>query len=132
MKKLKLIPLIAFFLIMISACTKNEGIGGSSTIKGKITETIYNSSGNATASYPAQDFDVFIIYGTENTFYNDDIKTSYDGSFEFKYLEKGNYTVFVYEDCITCPSGKKEILVSTKIESNGVTKDLGKIEVKKY
>lgn len=118
--------------LFFSGCTKNEGVGGSSIIKGKITETKYNSSGVATATYPASDFDVYIIYGSGNTFYNDDVKTSYDGSYQFKYLEKGDYTIFVYEDCITCPSGKKEILVSTTIENNGDTKDLGTIDVKKY
>lgn len=132
MKKFSFISVITLLLFIISACTKNEGVGGSSIIKGKITETKYNASGNATATYAASDFDVYIIYGSGNTFYNDDIKTSYDGSYQFKYLEKGDYTIFVYEDCLTCPSGKKEILVSTTIENNGDTKDMGTIDVKKY
>ncbi len=132
MKKFSFISVIALLLFIINACTKNEGVGGSSIIKGKITETKYNASGNATATYAASDFDVYIIYGSGNTFYNDDIKTSYDGSYQFKYLEKGDYTIFVYEDCLTCPSGKKEILVSTTIENNGDTKDMGTIDVKKY
>ncbi len=132
MKKLYFIGSIIAMALFLSACTKNEGVGGSSIIKGKITETKYNASGNATATYAASDFDVYIIYGSGNTFYNDDIKTSYDGSYQFKYLEKGDYTIFVYEDCLTCPSGKKEILVSTTIENNGDTKDLGTIDVKKY
>jgi hypothetical protein len=132
MKKLYFIGSIIVLTLFFSACTKNEGVGGSSIIKGKITETKYNSSGNATATYAASDFDVYIIYGSGNTFYNDDIKTSYDGSYQFKYLEKGDYTIFVYEDCLTCPSGKKEILVSTTIENNGDTKDMGTIDVKKY
>ena len=117
MKKLYFIGSIIAMALFLSACTKNEGVGGSSIIKGKITETKYNASGNATATYAASDFDVYIIYGSGNTFYNDDIKTSYDGSYQFKYLEKGDYTIFVYEDCLTCPSGKKEILVSTTIEN---------------
>ncbi len=132
MKKLYFIGSIIAMALFLSACTKNEGVGGSSIIKGKITETKYNASGNATATYAASDFDVYIIYGSGNTFYNDDIKTSYDGSYQFKYLEKGDYTIFVYEDCLTCPSGKKEILVSTTIENNGDTKDMGTIDVKKY
>ena len=132
MKKFSFISAIALLLFTFSACTKNEGVGGSSIIKGKITETKYNVSGNPTATYSASDFDVYIIYGSGNTFYNDDVKTSYDGSYQFKYLEKGDYTIFVYEDCLTCPSGKKEILVSTTIENNGDTKDMGTIDVKKY
>jgi hypothetical protein len=74
---------------------------------------------------------VYIIYGNESTFYDDDIKTSYDGSFEFRYLKKGNYTVFVYEDCSTCPSGVKEVKIPVEITKNNQIVDLDTINVKK-
>jgi hypothetical protein len=37
---------------------------------------------------------VYIIYGN-GTELGDDVRTSYDGSFQFKYLTKGQYKVFV-------------------------------------
>ncbi len=115
MKNLFLILLIGLTLV---SCKKVEGEGGSATIKGVIYEKKINNLGNIISLYPAADQDVYIIYGNDNTFYDDNIKTSYDGTFEFPYLQKGNYTVFVYEDCeisLSCPSGKKEILVPVEI-----------------
>ena len=116
MKKTFLIVLIG---ALVSSCTKKEGEGGSATIKGFVYEYKINAfSLDTTARYAAADQDVYIIYGNEDTFYDDNIKTSYDGSFVFPYLQKGSYTVFVYEDCpvsATYPSGKKEILVPVEI-----------------
>jgi hypothetical protein len=130
MKKQNLL-ILCIGLFFLCACKKVEGEGGSSTIKGIITETKYSSAGTALYTFPSPDFDVYIIYGSGSTFYNDDIKTSYDGSFQFNYLQKGDYTVFIYEDCNTCPSGKKEILRSTSITADKSTVDLGTINAKK-
>jgi hypothetical protein len=117
--------------IVISSCSKYEGEGGSSTIKGVVRELRFNSLGNLISEYPIADQDVFIIYGNESTFYDDDIKTSYDGSFEFRYLKKGNYTVFVYEDCSTCPSGVKEVKIPVEITNNNQIVDLDTINIKR-
>jgi len=117
--------------IIVSSCAKYEGEGGSSTIRGVVREQRFNSLGNLISEYPIADQDVFIIYGNESTFYDDDIKTSYDGSFEFRYLKKGNYKIFVYEDCNTCPSGKKEVLIPVEITDNNQIVDLDTIKIKK-
>jgi len=128
MKQLILLMVLFFGL---ASCAKYEGEGGSSTIKGVVIEQKYNSLGNVIAEYPIADQDVFIIYGNENSFYDDDIKTSYDGGFEFRYLRKGNYKVFVYEDCNSCPSGKKEVIVPVEITKNNEIKNLDTIYIKK-
>ena len=116
---MKNIFLLVIIGLVITSCTKEEGQGGSGSIKGFVYEYKINAfSLDTTARYAAADQDVYIIYGNEDTFYDDNIKTSYDGSFAFPYLQKGNYTVFVYEDCeisLSCPSGKKEILVPVEI-----------------
>ena len=86
------------------------------------------------AEYPGAEVDVYIIYGAGNTFYNDRIKTSYDGSFEFNYLEEGDYTVFVYEDnndIINYPGGSSAVVVTTSISGKKTTVDLGTIDTKK-
>jgi hypothetical protein len=132
MKKTFLIVLIG---VLVSSCTKKEGEGGSATIKGFVYEYKINAfSLDTTARYAAADQDVYIIYGNEDTFYDDNIKTSYDGSFVFPYLQKGSYTVFVYEDCpvsATYPSGKKEILVPLEITKKNQTIDLDTIDILK-
>lgn len=120
-----------FLVLFLISCSKFEGEGGSATIKGVIREQKYNSLGNVIAEYPIADQDVYIIYGNGNTFYDDDIKTSYDGSFQFRYLKKGSYKIFVYEDCSTCPSGKKEIIVPVEITKNNQTVTLDTINIKK-
>lgn len=132
MKKTFLIVLIG---VLVSSCTKKEGEGGSATIKGFVYEYKINAfSLDTTARYAAADQDVYIIYGNEDTFYDDNIKTSYDGSIVFPYLQKGSYTVFVYEDCpvsATYPSGKKEILVPVEITKKNQTIDLDTIDILK-
>ncbi len=42
------------------------------------------------------DEDVYIIYGDKDDFYDDNVKTSYDGNFKFTNLRKGNYRIFAY------------------------------------
>ena len=116
-------------LFLFQSCTKVEGPGGSSSIKGKIHINVYDVAGNLINDYDAQDEDVYLIYGDENTFYDDDIKTSYDGSFEFNYLQKGNYQVFVYQDCNTCASGKEAVIVDVEITDSKTTTDIGTIDI---
>jgi hypothetical protein len=118
--------------LIVSGCAKYEGQGGNSSIHGVVIEQRYNALGDIIASYPAPDQDVYIIYGVDNNYFDDDIKTSFDGSFEFNFLRPGNYSVFVYEDCNTCPSGKKEVLTNTIIEKRNQTIELDTIFIKKY
>lgn len=42
------------------------------------------------------DEDVYIIYGNEDEIYDDNVKTNFDGSFEFNNLRKGKYKLFAY------------------------------------
>ena len=132
-EKMKNIFLLVLIGLIITSCTKEEGEGGSSSIKGFVYEYKLNILGDTISRYAAADQDVFIIYGDDHTFYDDNIKTSYDGSFKFPYLQKGKYTVFVYEDCPTsdCPSGKKEILRTIEITKKNQVIDLDTIDIRK-
>ena len=131
-EKMKNIFLLVLIGLVITSCTKEEGEGGSGTIKGFVYEYKINAfSLDTTARYAAADQDVYIIYGDDHTFYDDNIKTSYDGSFKFSYLQKGKYIVFVYEDCATCLSGKKEILRTIEITKKNQVVDLDTIDIRK-
>jgi hypothetical protein len=127
MKYIFLFSTILFF----SACAKYEGQGGNSSIQGVIVEQRYNVLGDVISSYPAPDQDVYILYGDQDNFFDDDVKTSFDGSFQFNYLRTGNYRVFVYEDCNTCPSGKKEVLTEVTLSKRNEVSDLDTIYIKK-
>ena len=108
-----------------------EGPGGSVTIKGVVIER--NHVGTSIFEYPAADQDVYIIYGSENSFYDDDISTSYDGSFEFRYLQKGDYQIFaVYHDNPSVASVSYEALVQVNASENNQVILLDTIYIDKY
>ena len=120
--------LILSFFLSITSCTKTEGIGGRASIKGKIIVNNINVLGQVIDSYDAQRQDVFIIYGNDNDTYNDDFKTSFDGSFEFKFLNKGNYEIFTFSECSSCAKGQDSlILIPVIIEETKDSIDLGEI-----
>lgn len=80
------------------SCKKEAGEGGTSSIRGKVYSKYYNKNFSVLAdSGYAPDTDVYIIYGDDFSF-GDRQKTSYDGSYEFKYLQKGNYKVYAYAE----------------------------------
>ena len=132
MKTLIYCKLLALtFLLM--ACTKSPGLGGKATIKGKLTGRFYSDAEltQLTGQSALGDENIYIIYGNDHTFYDDDISSSYDGSFEFKYLRPGKYVVFMYENCFPCASLQKEKLFEVEITSKDQTVDLGEIILNK-
>jgi hypothetical protein len=93
MKRIFFLLAISFFLY---ACEQEEGIGGTSTIKGKIYAIDYTSDFlTIIDEYYIPKEDVYIIYG-DDEIYSDDFETHYDGSYRFKYLQPGKYTLFAY------------------------------------
>jgi hypothetical protein len=96
MRKIALQLFSIVFLLMFLSCKKQAGEGGTSFIKGKVFAKYYDKTFYLLKdSAYAPDVDVYIIYGDEST-YGDHQKTSYDGTYEFKYLRKGSYKVFAY------------------------------------
>ena len=104
-------------IMILSACQKGSGTGGTSTIRGKIFVMNYNNSGQFVDSFYAQEEHVYIIYG-DAAYFGDDVKTSYDGTYEFPYLRKGSYTIFAYSRCDTCAGGQQPALLPAEISKN--------------
>lgn len=121
----------ALLIGVLSGCSKPEGEGGTSTIQGKVYAYDYNGSGILQGEFYAADEDVFIIYGDEDNYYDDSYNTSFDGSFRFQYLRPGIYTVFVYSDCISCPSGTEAISQTVEITGNNQDIILEDFEIRK-
>lgn len=127
-----------YFLLLLggisvfSSCEKFEGEGGAATIKGSVLGKKYNSIGVLITEYPMQKHDVFIIYGENSTYFDDKIETSYDGTFEFRHLQPGTYTIFTYSKDPTVPSGdvvvKQTITISKGEKKQAI--DVGVIEVR--
>jgi hypothetical protein len=127
--------LSAMALFFFSGCQKIEGQGGSSSIIGKVTVNNYNVGGSILEGvYPGSDEKVYICYGEGNTIPSDDMNTSYDGTFEFKYLQPGKYTIYVYEDVLPQPTNadkQKPVIVHLEITGKKMTVDAGEIVIKK-
>jgi hypothetical protein len=89
-----LLPVL--MVLFILSCSKEPGQGGNSTLYGKVFVKDYNSTFTVlNEEYYGQDEEVYLIYGDDKS-YSDHIKTSYDGSFEFKYLRPGDYHLYCY------------------------------------
>lgn len=103
-------------LLLIVACNKEPGKGGTSSITGKLHVYDINSIGDTTNEYYAMDEDVFIIYGDKDQTYDDKFACSFDGSYRFDYLTPGTYTLFAYSRCDTCPDGITAVTKSVQIQ----------------
>jgi len=112
-----ILPILAVF---ISACEKDAGPGGTSTIIGRVKVLDYNSEfTHINAVYWAQKEDVFIVYGNDSV-YSESFKTNYDGTYEFEHLQKGKYQVFCYSKDTTglIPGGQFAVIKDVEISGN--------------
>ena len=101
MKRIALLLTATILLIGLNGCKKYEGEGGRSKITGKLTinEKLYiNGVLSQTVSYPGATEDVYIVYGTQYSIFDDKVECNYDGSFSFNFLFPGTYTVFAYNE----------------------------------
>lgn len=119
--------LSVFLAITLSAalfsCSKEAGDGGNSTIYGKITAYNYNAEFTELKGiYPAADEDVYLIYGDDRS-YSQRVRTNFDGIYEFKYLRKGNYTIYAYskDSTLTLPSGIYAVKNKVEVTDNKQT-----------
>ena len=137
-------------LMLLGACSGNEGEGGRTTVVGTVYYSLQDQNGNFLGREEARNEDVYIIYG-DNARYDDDANTHSNGQYQFRYLFKGDYTIFGYSDCPTCDSGveptsiavelsgKKEDFVAPDLElvkvlapDDGTANITGRIRVKEY
>jgi len=117
MKNISFIILLSIFAF---SCNKHPGEGGTSIIKGKIIVEEYDQTfTNLWATYDGADMDVYIKYGNHET-YDDKVKTGPTGIYEFSYLLKGDYTIYVYskDSTLQSPSGKIVFSKEIKITEN--------------
>jgi hypothetical protein len=127
----KNIFIITVLTLTLFSCHKEEGEGGRSSVIGKVHAT--DITGGTQGVYDIPDYDVYIIYGEENDIYDDDMKTNYDGTFEFKNLRKGFYRVYAYTRNFTASSTEsawEPVFQSIEIGKNE-RGDVGIIEIEK-
>lgn len=128
--KTKLFLFCVATAVLATACSKEAGDGGMSSIRGKVYARDYNSSGTFISEGYAPEENVYLSYG-DNDYVNDDTKTSYNGVYQFNYLRPGDYTVFVYSKCDTCHLDLKVIKQRINIPDNHSTIELPDFEIRK-
>ena len=95
-KNLMKLGFVLLFVVNLISCKKEAGEGGTSTIKGKIWVEDWNNAFTIkNGEYAGYDQDVYILYG-DAVSYSEKTKANYNGEFEFKYLRKGKYKIYVY------------------------------------
>jgi len=124
---------IFILIVFLTSCVKEEGEGGTSSIKGIVTMQEFDKENQPIRSYAASNEDIFIIYGN-NEIYNDDLKTNYDGKYIFKNLRKGNYKLFAYSDCEsdTCSTPSLPVMVEVEITENNQILNVDEIIINKF
>jgi hypothetical protein len=126
MRTIMLCTLCGFIL---SACKKEEGVGGDASITGQVWTYAMNGSFTDTiAEYPAEDTYVYIVYG-DNTGFDKRVKTDYNGYFKFNYLYPGDYTIYVYSFDQLEIDGQRAVIEHVNIESREGNIDMGRIEI---
>ena len=100
-------------------CRKGPGPGGKASITGKVFVTDYNPTFTLiTGQFYGADVDVYLVYGDDVT-YGDKVATHHDGTFEFKYLLPGTYTVYTYSKDKTGTEPSGDVVVQQTVEITG-------------
>ena len=123
--------IFAVFLFSLVNCAKEPGLGGTSAIVGKLK--LHNYNANFTIlkqSYYLVGEEVFIIFG-DDAIQGDRVKTGIDGTFEFRNLNPGKYTVYAYskDSTFTSPSGEVPVMMTVEIPNDGELAQIGDLVV---
>lgn len=87
---------------------------GTSTITGKLRVDAYNRQRTTIlGSHYKADWDVFISYGSDRSYF-ENVKTYFDGSFQFTNLVKGDYIIYAMSDNMNT-SNSQDIIVADTI-----------------
>lgn len=114
-------------IFFFSSCVTEEGVGGTGSVDGVIYHVIHPDGEYkfTTDTFPAAEMRVYIQYGNDRL-YSDDMRAGHDGYFQFKYLTKGTYTVFAYNEY---QNGKKEAVTETITIGKGENKSVNDIYI---
>lgn len=115
-----LLALVIGISVLQTGCSSLPGDGGTSTIQGKIYVERYNEFGTLYQEYYGAEERVYIVYG-DNAGYDDETRTSFDGTYKFPFLRKGTYTIFAYSDCLTCDGSVEVRTIEVEITDNHQT-----------
>ncbi len=119
----------SFLLVLLPlSCEKSEGLGGTGSISGTVTEHFYNDDFSMLIyEKPAVDEEIFIVFGDKKEVGNR-VRTNHLGQFRFKYLYPGSYQVyFSSEDSLSEVNLNVEKLYEMELD-RGEELDMGTLE----
>ena len=121
--RLSLLSLL--LLVLACSCEKEEGEGGKCSVYGKVLVKDYNAAFTVLKEeYYGPGIWVYIVYGDDRD-YSERIQTGYDGTYEFKYLRPGDYTVYALSKDSTLQTNAQVPV----IQQVNVPKDKKEVEV---
>lgn len=117
--------------LLLAGCEKDPGEGGNSILKGTVVQRSYQAFPFVYKEEPAKDEDIYIIYGDEGNAFDDRTRTSFDGSYKFSTLKKGQYRIFIYSDDTAAASfgNKTQVILETEITKNRSETELPVISI---
>ncbi|MDR0844570.1 MAG: hypothetical protein LBN71_05055 [Tannerella sp.] len=110
--------LLVFSALLLSACNKDEGLGGSSSLEGYVYQVEHSAANFSfqTDTFPAVDVRVFLIYGNDpDVYYGKDPRTDRNGLYRVDYLREGNYIVYSLSE----PADNQPEAVSKEVRVKG-------------
>ncbi|HIE73011.1 MAG TPA: hypothetical protein EYQ06_01845 [Flavobacteriales bacterium] len=135
---MKNIAIFLIFGILLYACKKEAGEGGTSVIEGRVYKiyTFQNSqTGQMDTLYYQLDAgkDVYIIYSNDElAIYDDKFETDYLGRYRFEFLRKGKYTIYTYADSSDVNTTYDyPVFRHIEIKSNNSTKNIDDFVIEK-
>jgi hypothetical protein len=108
---------------------------GTAMIKGRVKVIDYVDASSwpnlvIEKTYYATEQEIYLTYG-DHTYYDERIRSQFDGSFEFRELIPGDYLVFLYSDDVEGESDKVALKFEVNITGFEQVVDLGEIVIEK-
>ncbi len=105
-------------IVFLISCQKEAGLGGKSTLTGKIMANYYdNSFTNIQSTEPAMNENVYVVFDN-NPGYGTKVRTAFDGTYQITNLQKGKYTIYCYSKDPNTPSGDSPVIEKVEITKN--------------
>lgn len=125
---MKMLVIFPVLILLPISCEKSEGLGGTGSIGGTLTEKFYNDDYSLLIhERAAVDEDIFIVFGNKQEL-GARVRTNNMGQFRFKYLYPGKYQVyFLSEDSASVLDLEVQKTCQVDLD-RGEELDLGKLE----
>lgn len=112
-----ILPFLFILCTLSISCKKEAGFGGLSSIEGKVyaIDLTPNSQIIQDEGYTANIKVILSVDGSGHVLKEQ--KTDLNGSYKFKNLRKGNYTVWTFTQCDQCTNNDSTVIQTIEIKA---------------